>query len=189
MLLLMTMPIDDNAGEDAREYLRLRRAEELKKLRKRLSEEDSRQHAHEAREFSVPHEDCPLDQRGRVSRGGLSSGSRSPLLCSGQTSPTPAAAAATGWTRCGREAFGGGRGLARGERRREGGSREKERDGRKRRREESSRERGGDGREWREGRQTRRTIKRDGEWRKSCCGERSAANATTEGEGSMFWSG
>ena len=42
MLLLMTMPIDDSAGEDAREYLRLRRGDELKKLKKRLSEEESR---------------------------------------------------------------------------------------------------------------------------------------------------
>jgi hypothetical protein len=31
MLLLMTMPIEDSAGEDAHEYLRLRRREELKK--------------------------------------------------------------------------------------------------------------------------------------------------------------
>jgi hypothetical protein len=32
MMLLMTMPIDESAEEDAREYLRLRRGEELKKL-------------------------------------------------------------------------------------------------------------------------------------------------------------
>ena len=37
MLLLMTMPIEESAGEDAREYMRLRRGEELKKLKKRLS--------------------------------------------------------------------------------------------------------------------------------------------------------
>ena len=30
MLLLMTMPIEESAGKDAREYLRLRRVEELK---------------------------------------------------------------------------------------------------------------------------------------------------------------
>ena len=37
MLLLMTLPIEDSAWEDAREYLRLRRGEELKKLKKKLS--------------------------------------------------------------------------------------------------------------------------------------------------------
>ena len=31
MLLLMTMPIEESVGEDARKYLRLRRGEELKK--------------------------------------------------------------------------------------------------------------------------------------------------------------
>jgi hypothetical protein len=77
MLLLMTMPIEDSAGEDARNYLRLRRGEELKKLRKKLSEEKSRQQAVEAREFTagggyvVPQADCPVrQQRGEASGGG-----------------------------------------------------------------------------------------------------------------------
>ena len=69
MLLLMTMPIEDSAGEDAREYLRLRRGEELKKLRKRLSEEESMLQTQEARVFAagaagaVPQTDNALHQQ------------------------------------------------------------------------------------------------------------------------------
>ena len=40
MLLYMTMPIEDSAWKNARKYLRLRRGEELKKLRKKPSKEE-----------------------------------------------------------------------------------------------------------------------------------------------------
>ena len=41
MLFYMTMPIEDSACKNAQKYLRLRRGEELKKLRKKPSEEES----------------------------------------------------------------------------------------------------------------------------------------------------
>ena len=66
MLLLMTMPIDDSAWKDACEYLRLKRGEELKKLKKRLSEEESRQQVVKAMEFAAG--DSPgSQQRGEAS--------------------------------------------------------------------------------------------------------------------------
>jgi hypothetical protein len=40
MLLLMTMPEDKITTVEAREYLRLRRGDELKKLRRKLAEEE-----------------------------------------------------------------------------------------------------------------------------------------------------
>jgi hypothetical protein len=43
MLLLMTMPDDRITTSDAREYLRLRRGVELKKLRRKLAEEENRE--------------------------------------------------------------------------------------------------------------------------------------------------
>ena len=52
ILLLMTMPIEDIAGENAREYLRRRRGKELKKLKKRLSDEEFALQAQEARELA-----------------------------------------------------------------------------------------------------------------------------------------
>ena len=58
-----------------------------------MSEDDSRQQAHEAQDFLVPHEDCSLDQRGGVSGGGFSTGSGSPSGSAGRTSLAPAAAA------------------------------------------------------------------------------------------------
>ena len=61
MLLLMTMPIEESAGEDAREYLRLRRGEKLKKLKKRLSEEESALQTREAREFAAEVSAVPND--------------------------------------------------------------------------------------------------------------------------------
>ena len=84
MLLLMTMPIEENAGQDAHEYLRLRREEELKKLKKRLCAEESREHAEEesrvaaaeaervgSRREEVPQEDTNfLDREGTAARGG-----------------------------------------------------------------------------------------------------------------------
>ena len=79
MLLLMTMPIEDSAWEDAREYLRLRIGEGLKKLIKQLSEEESAMQAQEATEFAaavaaVP--DAACNRRGGTSTsasgGGLS---------------------------------------------------------------------------------------------------------------------
>ena len=43
MLLLMTMPDDKITTSEAREYLRLRRGDELKKLRRELAEEEDRE--------------------------------------------------------------------------------------------------------------------------------------------------
>jgi hypothetical protein len=43
MLLLMTMPDDRITTHEAREYLRLRRGDELKKLRRKLAEEEERE--------------------------------------------------------------------------------------------------------------------------------------------------
>ncbi len=43
MLLLMTMPDDRITTPEAREYLRLRRGDELKKLRRKLVEEEVRE--------------------------------------------------------------------------------------------------------------------------------------------------
>ena len=62
MLLLMTMPIEESAGEDAREYMRLRRGEELKKLKKRLSAADCAE-AKDA-EASDDHPGAPASQAG-----------------------------------------------------------------------------------------------------------------------------
>jgi hypothetical protein len=99
MLLLMTMPIEDSAREDAREYMRLRRGEEFKKLIRRLSEKESKQHAQEAREFAAPEvgvlqEYAPLHERGGRPVGHGRRGA-------GRSSPSPAAPAATAATRGG----------------------------------------------------------------------------------------
>ena len=72
MLLLMTMPIEESVGEDAHEYLRLRRGEELKKLKKRLSVEESALQTEEAREVERSdmlgrQEDAPGRDRGGTS--------------------------------------------------------------------------------------------------------------------------
>jgi hypothetical protein len=45
MLLLMTMPEDKITTAEAREYLRLRRGDELKKLRHKLAAEEDREHS------------------------------------------------------------------------------------------------------------------------------------------------
>lgn len=58
----MTMPIADNAGEDVQKYLRLVREEQLKKLRKKLAEEESREHTHETREFAAADFDAPHEE-------------------------------------------------------------------------------------------------------------------------------
>lgn len=82
MLMLMTMPIEESVKEDTREYLRLRRVEELKKLRKTLLAEESAVQAQQGRELDSalrsPQEDC----QGRGLGG------------SGGTRPMPAASAA-----------------------------------------------------------------------------------------------
>ena len=49
MLLLMTMPDDKITTAEAREYLRLRRGDELKKLRRKLAEEEDRERQDAAR--------------------------------------------------------------------------------------------------------------------------------------------
>jgi hypothetical protein len=72
MLLLMTMPIEESAREDAREYLRLRRGEELKKLRKRLLAEESALQAQQAREFAAPECQEPSGVDPQRERGGTS---------------------------------------------------------------------------------------------------------------------
>jgi hypothetical protein len=72
MLLLMTMPIEESVGEDAREYLRLRRGEELKKLRKMLLAEESALQAQQAREFAAPECQEPSGVDPQRERGGTS---------------------------------------------------------------------------------------------------------------------
>ena len=62
MLLLMTMPIEESAGEDAREYMRLRRGEELKKLKKRLSAEACALQTEAAREVEDSDVLSPRDE-------------------------------------------------------------------------------------------------------------------------------
>ena len=49
MLLLMTMPDDKITTAEAREYLRLRRGDELKKLRRKLAEDEDRERLDVAR--------------------------------------------------------------------------------------------------------------------------------------------
>ena len=101
MLFLITMPIDNSAGEDTREYLRLRRGKKLKKLRKRLYQEESRELAHEARvfpvaDFEASYKDIPLKQRGGTSGKGLSTSDGSPSSTAARTSSAPVVVAA--WT-------------------------------------------------------------------------------------------
>jgi hypothetical protein len=53
MLLLMTMPDDRITTHEAREYLRLRRQDELKKLRRKLAEEEDRERMATGLEFDA----------------------------------------------------------------------------------------------------------------------------------------
>jgi hypothetical protein len=101
MLLLMTMPIEDNAREDAREYLRLRRREELKKLRLRLCAEESALQAQEAREIAVAEfgtlrQDCPAREWGGSSASLPGCPSADGVSPSNAGSPQPATSTAAG---------------------------------------------------------------------------------------------
>ena len=98
MLLLMTMPIEESAGEDAREYMRLRRGEELKKLKKRLSAEDCALQTEAAREVEDPDVLSPRDEGGRrdpgasASQAGRSQDFGDENRCPPWQQPPPAAA-------------------------------------------------------------------------------------------------
>ena len=102
-MLLMTMPIEESAGEDAREYMRLRRGEELKKLKKRLSAEDCALQTEEAREVEASDVLSPRDE-GAVRDPGASASQAglSPGFGGANRSPAwqqPAAAPAHGASR------------------------------------------------------------------------------------------
>ena len=97
----MTMPIEDSAGEDAREYLRFRRKEDLKKLRFRLCAKETALQAQEAREiaaaeFGTPRQDCPAQERGGSSASLLGRPSADGVSPANAGNPQPATPAAAG---------------------------------------------------------------------------------------------